>query len=163
MPEISEPTLFIVCGNHECRLVGAKGRMIFEEQPFRGKELEYSDRETQLRGPSGITSGSGGDRNMAEENRIREFTHKLTEHVASMVQTQGIKAIYLAAPGKILSAIRKHLKPALQKLVKVELEGLFLKEPPLELLQRFRPDIVKAVSDLHAQENFSAKNQPKRK
>lgn len=156
MPTIDEPSLLVVCDTHACRFIDVGGRTIVEGARVESKEQVHTDRETETRGPSGITSGTA-DRNQQEEGRLRSFTNALTEAVLKTIRGQGIRALYFAAPAKIISLFQSHLPKAEAALLKVVIDGNFMKEDGMSLLLRFRPDLAEGVTKLRDQENFSTK------
>lgn len=155
MPEVSVPAILVVCGSHECRFINAGGKTLVERDVVAAPKPEYSDRETQMRGPSGVMSGTA-DRNQEEDNRLKQFANTVTTHIVAALD-QGAQELYLAAPGKVLSMLKDHLPKAHAPKLKVVLDGTFLKESSLDILLRFRPDLLESAKDLREQEGFSSR------
>lgn len=162
MPDIAEPTLLVVCDSHHCRFINAGGRSLAEKESVMSKERHDTDRESQMSGPSGMTSGSS-DRNQFEDNRLKTFANDVVSHIASAVNTQKIGSIYLSAPGRVLSEIKNHLSKPHSALLSVVVDGTFVKEPAIDLLIRFRPDLLESAEHLRDQQNYSSANQPPKK
>lgn len=162
MPEISKRTLLAVCGSHQCRFIDAGGRTLVELLVLNSKEESHTDRESSMRGPSGVTSGLG-DHNQFEQNRVNEFANQIAVHIATAVTEQKIEALYIAAPGKMLPAVKERLSPPLTKLLAGTLDGNYLKEASLDILARFQPELKKAADELRSSENYSPKNRPPQK
>ncbi len=167
MPDVDKPTLVVVCDSHRCRLLNVGGHSIQEKEIVDSKEPDYSDREGRNQSPSafgkgGMVSGTD-DTNQVEKHRLREFANELIKHVEVSIREQGIQAVHISAPAKFLSVIRSHMTPAIQKILMQEIDGNFVKEPAIEILVRFRPDLKEAVKALRDQENYSPRNQPPKK
>lgn len=162
MPDVDTPALLVVCDTHHCRFMNVGGHMIVEKAQVESKENTFSDRETSVRGPSGVTSGLG-DKNNAEESRLKSFANMVVKAMDQSVREQKIEQVHISAPGKFLSVLKDHLPKAMQTLVQNTLDGNYVKEHQLDLLVRFRPDLKQAVADLRAQENYSPKNVPPKK
>lgn len=162
MPDVAEPTLLVVCDSHHCRFINAGGRSLVEKESVESKERHDTDRESQMSGPTGMTSGSS-DRNQFEDNRLKTFANDVVSHIASAVNTQKVTSIYLSAPGRVLSEIKHHLSKPQSALLSVVLDGTFVKESALDLLIRFRPDILESAENLRDQENYSPAKRPPKK
>lgn len=159
MPEISKPTLLVVCDTHHSRLINLGGHSVTEKEVVASKEHEYTERQSSK--PSGKGGGAMvgiGETDQVESNRLKTFANTLVKHLESSVREQKIEELHISAPGKFLSVLKDHLTPALTKVLKQTLDGIYVKEHALELIARFRPDLKKAVADLRAQENYSPKN-----
>lgn len=167
MPDVDKPTLLVVCDSHHCRLLDVGGHAIAEKEMIESKESEYSDREGRTQSPAafgkgGMVSGTD-DINQVEKNRMRTFANELIKHIEQSVREQGIQAVHVSAPAKFLSVIRAHMTPVIHKILMQEIDGNFVKEPAIEILVRFRPDLKEAVKALRDQENYSPRNQPPKK
>lgn len=167
MPDIDKPTLLVVCDSHHCRLLDVGGHAIVEKEILKSKEAEHTDRASQTHSPGSF--GKGGmisgpdDANQFEKNRMRTFANDLIKHIEQSVREQGILAVHISAPAKFLSVVRAHMTPAIQKILLQEIDGNFIKEPSIEILVRFRPDLREAVKALRDQENYSPrKHLPKK-
>ncbi len=156
MPAINQPTLFVVSGTHECRFVGASGRTLFEEDVLTSHEHEFTDHQTEMRGPSGVTSGVG-DHNQVEQHRLREFAHAIIKRIEHSVREGKVEAIYITAPDKMLAQLKKEMTPSLEKVIQKYLDGNFQKESVLEVALRCMPELEEEAKKLRDQENFSAK------
>lgn len=131
------------------------------------KESEDSERGGRTQSPAafgkgGLISGTD-DKNQLEKNRLRTFANELIKSMENAIREQGIEAVHISAPAKFLSVIRSHLTPAIQKILLQEIDGNFVKEPSIEILVRFRPDLKDAVTALRDQENYSPRKQPPKK
>lgn len=167
MPDVDKPTLLVVCDSHRCRLLNVGGHSIQEKEIVDSKGVEYSDREGRIQSPAafgkgGMVSGTD-DLNQVEKNRMREFANDLVKHVELSIREQGIQAVHISAPAKFLSVMRAHMTPAIHKILMQEIDGNFVKEPAIEILVRFRPDLKEAVKALRDQENYSPKKHPPKK
>ncbi len=167
MPDVEKPTLLVVCDTHNCRLLNVGGHAIVEKELLESKEAEYSDKPSRTQSPAAF--GKGGmfsgtdDMNQFEKNRLNTFAHAVIKHIETSIREQGILAVYLSAPAKFLSVLRSHMTPAIQKMLMLEIDGNFVKEPSIEILVRFRPDLAEAVTSLRNQENYSpGKQLPKK-
>jgi len=164
MPDVEKPTLLVVCDSHHCRLLDVGGHAIAEKEMIESKEPKHSDREGRNQSPAAFGKGgmvSGTDSvNQVEKNRMREFANELMKNIEQSVREQGIQAVHISAPAKFLSVIRTHMTPAIHKILMQEIDGNFVKEPSIEILVRFRPDLKEAVKALRDQENYSAKKHP---
>jgi protein required for attachment to host cells len=156
MQELSEPALLVVCDSHEARFIDAGGRTLVEKETLKSKEPKHDEPESVMRGPSGVMSGTG-DRNQYEDNRLRQFSNEIVVRIEEAVKTQGIKKLYISAPGRTLSVLKDHLPKPTAMLLDVVLDGIFIKEPSIEILLRFRPDLAESVQKLRDQENYSTK------
>ncbi len=167
MPDVDKPTLLVVCDSHQCRLLDVGGHAIAEKEMLESKKAEYSDGPGRTQSPA--AGGKGGmfsgpdDVNQFEKNRMNSFANDLMKHIEQAVREQGIQAVYISAPAKFLSVIRSHMTPVIQKILMLEIDGNFVKEPSIEILGRFRPDLKEAVKSLRDQENYSPKKQPPKK
>ncbi len=155
VPALTAPALLVVCGSHQCRMINAGGRTLVEREVVSSPEHVHTDRESEMRGPSGVTSGTG-DRNQEEENRLKQFANLVTKQIVAGLE-QGAEELYLAAPSKVLSILKDHLPKAHASTLKVVLDGTFLKESSIDILFRFRPDLADGVSDFRDREGFSSK------
>lgn len=155
MPELKATALLVICSSHDCRMMNAGARTIVEREVVISPEIQYTDRETQMRGPSGVISGVGDPHN-EEDNRLKHFASMVMEHIVSGLK-QGAEELYIAAPGKVLSILKDHLPQAHADKLKVVLEGNFLKEPALDILLRFLPDLALSAEHLHNEESYSTK------
>lgn len=158
MPDVAKPTLFLVCDSHQCRLFDVGGHAVVEKETLQSKEPKFTDRQGTKPGKGGMMIGLG-DTNPLEDNRLKEFANVLMKHVDQVIREQKIEAIYISAPSKFLSVLRDHHTASVKKVLKKEIDGNFVKEHPLELLARFRPDLAEAVKALRSQENYSPGNQ----
>ncbi len=167
MPDVDKPTLLVVCDSHQCRVLDVGGHAIAEKEMIESKEAEFTDKQGQMRSPAGMGMGgmiSGtGDMNQFEKNRMKTFANDLMKHIEKAVREQGIQAVHISAPAKFLSVIRSHMTPMIQKILMQEIDGNFVKEPGIEILVRFRPDLKEAVKALRDQENYSPRKQPPKK
>ena len=161
MPDVEKSTLLVVCDSHHCRLLNVGGHAIAEQDMLTSKELEFSDKQGQTRSPAAMSSGgmvSGtGDLNQSEKNRMKNFANEIVKYIEQSIREQGIQAVHISAPAKFLSMIRGHLSPAIHSILMQEIDGNFVKEPSIEILGRFRPDLKEAVHALRDQENYSSK------
>lgn len=98
-----------------------------------------------------------GETDQLEEHRLKEFANVLVKHLDQIVRGQKVEALHLSAPGKFLSIVRNHLTQELRKVTVQSLDGNYVKEPALDLLVRFRPDLKEAVAKLREDENYSPK------
>lgn len=167
MPDVEKPTLIVVCDSHQCRLLNVGGHAIAEKELLESKEAQYSDREGRSQSPAafgkgGMISGTD-DTNQFEKNRMRTFANELIKHIEQAIRDQGIHAVHISAPAKFLSVIRSHMTPEIQKILMQEIDGNFVKEPSIEILVRFRPDLKDAVKALRDQENYSPRKLPPKK
>lgn len=156
MQEVTEPALLVVCDSQDARFIDAGGRTLVEKEMVEHKEKGYDEPESTMRGPSGVVSGTA-DRNQLEDNRLREFANIIAARIESSVKTQGIKHIYVSGPGRVLAVLRDKLSKPTAVLLDVVLEGNYVKEPALDVLLRFRPDLAESVQKLRDQENYSTK------
>jgi hypothetical protein len=156
MPDVTAPTLLVVCDAHHCMPYALGGHALVAQSAIHSAEHAYTDRQDSKPGRGGASVGVG-ENTQVEEHRLREFVHLLGTSLSSIVKAQGIRVIYLSAPGKFLAYLKKHLPSPLLALMQGPIDGNFVKEPPLETLARFRPDLKKAMQDLRDDENFSAK------
>lgn len=141
MPEIASPTLLIVADAHHCRFIAVGGHAIAEEEELQAKELlPHEDKDSQ-----------------ADENRLRDFAVMIVTRAELLISQQNIEAVYLSGPSRLLSDIKKHLSLTVSKVLQSTIDGTFIKESPLDILARFRPDLEASVQKLHEQENYSAK------
>ena len=168
MPDVSRPTLLVVCDTHHCRLLDVGGHVIVEKAELASREHEFTDRQDRKPGPSAHGGQGGsmmgvGETDQLEEHRLKEFANTLVKHLEELVRSQKIDALHLSAPGKFLAAVKKDLTAELKKVTVQTLDGNYVKEPPLALLVRFRPDLKEAVEKLRSEENYSPKNQPPKK
>lgn len=162
MPDIASPLLFVVCDSHQCRVLMAEGRTVQEQGVIQDIERPTTDREGQLRGPGGTTSGSK-DINQFEEHRIRAFANLVVTDIARFAKETSAKEIHLSAPAKVLSQVQSHMPKSLSSLLRGAHDGMFIKEAPLALLTRFRPDMADAADAVRDQENYSPRKVPPRK
>ncbi len=163
MPDVEKPTLLVICDSHHCRLLDVGGHAIVEKETIDSKEAEFTDKQGRTQSPAamgkgGMISGTG-DMNQFEKNRMNTFANDLIKHIEQCVREQGIQAVHISAPAKFLSVIRSHMTPAIQKILLYEIDGNFVKEPGIEILVRFRPDLKEAVKALRDQENYSPRRQ----
>ncbi|OGJ60590.1 hypothetical protein A3C52_03125 [Candidatus Peribacteria bacterium RIFCSPHIGHO2_02_FULL_51_15] len=160
MPDIENPTLLVVCDSHKCRFMNAGGRLIMEKETVESKEEKFSDSQGRLQAPAAMGKGgmvSGvGDLNPAEKNRLRNFANMVSKRLTKIISEQGIKEVYISAPPKFLSILREHIPSATRKII-AAVEGIFIKEPALKLLIRFKPELKDAANSLRDQENYSAR------
>lgn len=157
MPEIVTPTLFVVCDSHHCRFFDAGGHTLMEKEDIHSREPNYTDRQgSKPSGKGGMMIGVG-ESDQVEDHRLHEFANVIAGRIGAIVTEQKIGAVYLSAPGKFLSQLKKHLPKAVEKIVESAVDGNFVKESPLALLIRFRPDLKESVQELHDMENYSAK------
>ncbi len=156
MPEISVPTLLIVCDAHHCRLIDVGGHTLIEQEQLDSVELTHSDRQDITTGFGGAMAGIG-DEHHAEDHRLTGFAKMILEKASAIVVTQKIEAIYLSAPSKMLSEIKKHLSGSFTKILKSTIDGTFMKESATDILLRFCPDLKISVQELRDQENYSSK------
>lgn len=161
MPDITPPTALVVCDGHHCRILLAGGRTIAEHDSITSVERESTERESQLRGPTGVTSGSV-DFNQIEEHRLRTFANSIISTLQALHTSHGAQHLRLSAPGKLLSHVRSHLPKALQGIVE-STEAMLTKESPIALLTRFRPDLAASAQSLRDQETLGPAKQPKKK
>lgn len=161
MPEIDKPTLLIVADAHHCRFIDVGGHTLLEKETMDSKELLHTDRQDVQPSPASMGKGgmmSGvGEEHHAEENRLRDFAKMLNEHTSVVIAEQKIEAVYLAAPSRFLSEIKKNMPAAVTKVLKSTIDGNFVKEPAIEILLRFRPDLEESVQKLRDLENYSSK------
>gem|GEM_PF-1995957 len=160
MPEITKPTLLVVCDSHQCKFVDVGGHTLVEKETVESKEEKFTDSQGQMRSPAAMGKGgmiSGvGDLNPVEKNRMRNFANVISRRMAQIIREQGIQEVYISAPPKFLSILREHIPLSIRKITAAS-EGNFVKEPLLALLLRFRPELKEAVRSLKEQENYSAK------
>ena len=154
-PEITSPTLLVVCDNHHCKLYDVGGHTILAKEEITSAEAHYTDRQGSKVGGSGVVGV--GESDQVEEHRQREFANKLIARIEHVVRDQKIVDLYLSAPGKFLSHLKKDLPKSLSKVLETAIDGNFVKESPASVLARFRPDLKAAVDELHDQENYSSK------
>lgn len=162
MPDVSRATLLVVCDGHHCRLLDVGGHTIVEKEIFKSREHEFTDRQDRKPGPSAHGGQGGsmmgvGETDQLEEHRLKEFANVLVKHLDQIVRGQKVEALHLSAPGKFLSIVRNHLTQELRKVTVQSLDGNYVKEPALDLLVRFRPDLKEAVAKLREDENYSPK------
>ena len=98
-----------------------------------------------------------GEEHHAEENRLRDFAIMIVDRMTALVGQQGIESVYLSAPSRLLSEIKKHMPATLTKVLKSTIDGIFIKESNIEVLKRFRPDLDSSVVKLRDMENYSSK------
>lgn len=156
MPDITAPTLLVVCDSHHCRFIDVGGHTIVEQEKLDSKESKHTDRQSTKVGPSGGTVGIGDDHH-AEEHRLTDFAKMVTDRIVEATAEQKIEALYIAAPSRLLSEMKKHSCSESKKILKSTIDGTFVKEPALEILMRFRPDLQLSVQKLRDQENYSSK------
>ena len=166
MPEIKTPTLLAVCDSHHCKLIDVGGHTLVEKEIIESKEETFTDAQGRMRAPAAMGKGgmvSGvGDLNPAEKNRMRTFANTIAQRLAQIIREQGIKEVYISAPTKFLSVLREHIPSSTREVIAAK-EGNFIKEPLLEILLRFRPDLEQTREALRDQENYSSKKHlPKR-
>lgn len=134
-----------------------------EKEMMESKEAEFSDKQGRMQSPAAMGKGgmiSGvGDINQFEKNRMKTFANEVIKHIEQSVKEQGIQAVHISAPAKFLSVLRAHMTPGIQKILKQEIDGNFVKEPSIEVLVRFRPDLKEAVKALRDQESYSPRKQ----
>ncbi len=161
MPDIVSPTLLIVCDSHHCRFIDVGGHTLLEKEGVDSKELVHTDRQDSQPSPSSFGKGgmmSGvGEEHHAEENRLRDFAIMIVDRMTALVGQQGIESVYLSAPSRLLSEIKKHMPATLTKVLKSTIDGIFIKESNIEVLKRFRPDLDSSVVKLRDMENYSSK------
>jgi protein required for attachment to host cells len=156
MPDVKKPTLLLVCDTHHCKFIDVGGHRIVEQEIVESKEEKYTDRQTSVRGPSGVLSGVG-DATQAEQNRLRDFASTVGKRLDQAVRSLKIKEIHIAAPARLLSYLKKYLSKEVAKLVLSEIDGNYVKEPLLKVLLRFRPDLEQSLEALRDEENYSPK------
>lgn len=157
MPEIITPTLFVVCDAHHCRFFDAGGHTLALKEDIHSREPHFTDRQgSKPSGRGGMMIGIG-ESDQIEDHRLREFANVVATRLGAIVTEQSIGVMYLSAPGKFLSQLKRHLPKAVEKLVESAVDGNFVKESALDLLVRFRPDLKAAVQELRNRENYSAK------
>ncbi len=155
MPDIVPATLLVVCDSHHCRLIDVGGHTIVEHGSVDSGELKHADRQSTKVGPSG---GVGiGDDHHAEDQRLTNFSKTILERVGTLIASQKIEALYLAAPSRLLSVLKKQMPEAMKKVLKSAIDGTFVKESAIDVLMRFRPDLESSVLKLRDQENYSSK------
>ncbi len=157
MPDIHSPTLLVVCDTHHCRFINAGGRSLVMTEEVKSHEHEFTDRQGSKPSGKGGSMIGLGDINQVEDHRLKEFANTVTQRMAHLAQTQKVESIYVSAPGKFLSALNHHMTKPLQELLEETIDGNFVKESPLDVLLRFRPDLKAAADDLRDQENYSSK------
>ena len=155
-PEITSPTLLVICDAHHCNLFDLGGHTLMLKEEIRSKEHVYTDHQT-VHASSGSPVGLG-ENDQIEAHRLHEFTNTLGACLAKVVAAQKIESVYLSAPGKFLSHLTSHLPAIVSKMLVSTIDGNFVKEPPLETLARFRPDLKTAMQELRNGENYSTKN-----
>lgn len=157
MPEITTPTLLVVCDSHHCIFFGAGGHTLALQEDVHSREPNFTDRQgSKPRGKGGVMIGIG-ESDQVEDHRLHEFANVVAGRIGTIVTGQKIGAVHVSAPGKFLSQLKKHLPKAVEKLVESAVDGNFVRESPLALLIRFRPDLRAAVQELRNRENYSAK------
>jgi len=160
MPEITKPTLLVICDSHQCKFVDVGGHTLVEKEILESKEEKFTDSQGEMRSPAAMGKGgmiSGvGDLNPAEKNRMRNFANVISKRMAQIIREQGIKEVFISAPTKFLSILREHI-PAPTRKIMVAIEGNFVKEPLLPLLKRFMPELNESMKVLRGQENYSPK------
>lgn len=155
MPEIEAPTLLVVCDSHHCRLIDVGGHTVLEHGSLDSGELKHADRQSTKVGPSG---GVGiGDNHHAEDQRLTSFAKTILERVGTLVASQKIEALFVAAPSRLLSALKKQMPEATKRVLKSAIDGTFVKESAIDVLMRFRPDLHSSVQKLRDMENYSSK------
>jgi protein required for attachment to host cells len=168
MPDVTKPTLLVVCDSHHCRLLDVGGHAIVEKETVTSVEAEFSDKQGQTRSPASMATGGGmvsgmGDMNPVDEHRLKTFANDVIKHLEQSVRAQKIESVHISAPAKFLSVLRSHMTPTLSKVLTQSIDGNFVKESPLQILVRFRPDLKEAVKALRDQENYSPAKQPPKK
>jgi protein required for attachment to host cells len=161
MPDVDKPTLLVVCDSHHCRLFDVGGHTLLEKETIRSSEPRYTDRQDSVM--SGGKSIGVGENDQVEDHRLHEFANAVVDHLTKTVTQQKIGELHISAPGKFLSQLKKHLTKPQQAILKNAIDGNFVKESPLAILVRFRPDLEEAVKALRDQENYSPKKQPPKK
>ncbi len=156
MPEITSRTLLVVCDAHHCSVFDIAGHTLMLKEEIRSHEPRDEDRQSISHGKGGATIGVG-EHTHVEEHRLHEFAHTVSARMATLVSAQKIEAVYLAAPGKFLSLLKKNLATSVAKLLEAAIDGNFAKEPPLQTFARFRPDLKAAMDELRGEENYSSK------
>lgn len=135
-----------------------------EQESIRSKEAECTDGKGMLQSPAAVGKGgmiSGADEmNQFEKSRMSQFANEAVQHIDHIIRDQKIEAVHLSAPAKFLSILRDHLSADIKKFLQNDMEGNFVKEPPLKFLLRFRPDLEAAAKDLRSQESYSPGNRP---
>lgn len=165
MPDVSSPTLLVVCDTHHCRLFDVGGHTIVEKEALESREPVFTDRQDRKPGPSAFGGKGGsmmgvGETDQVDEHRLKEFANALVKHLETLVRTQKIGEVHLSAPAKFLSVLRTHLTGMLQDVTEQTIDGNFVKQAPLDILLRFRPDLGEALQKLRDQENFSPRKLP---
>ena len=162
MPDVSRPTLLVVCDSHHCRFLNVGGHAIVEKETLSSSEPVFTDRQDSFGGRGGTAVGVG-EKDQVESHRLKEFSNTVVKHLEGVVRSEKVEALHIAAPGKFLSSLKDHLSTALTKILVQTIDGNFAKEQPLALLVRFRPDLKAAVEKLRDQENYSPSNLPPKK
>ncbi len=164
MPEITARTLLVVCDAHHCKFFDVGGHSLMEKEEVHSEEAHHTDHQTSAHGASasggkgGKSIGVGGDTNTIEEHRQKGFANVVMKRVGQLIREQKVEDFYLAAPGKFLSHLKHDLPKDIEKILESAIDGNFVKESPLAILSRFRPDLKASLADLHDQENYSTKN-----
>ncbi len=155
MPDITPATLLVVCDSHHCRFIDVGGHTIVEQQVLDSDELKHADRQSTKIGPGG---GVGiGDDHHAEDQRLSNFAKAIMVRIVEATAAQKIEALYIAAPSRLLSQMKKHSCPESKKMLKSAIDGTFVKESAIDVLLRFRPDLKASVQKIRDQENYSSK------
>jgi protein required for attachment to host cells len=155
MPEITEPTLLVVCDSHHCKLFNVGGHTILMKEEVTSDEPHFTDRQSTKQ--SGGSSIGIGETEQIEENRLRTFANMLIARLEAIIKEQKISALYLSAPSKFLSLLKKDMPKSLSPLLTSIIDGNFVKESPRDILVRFRPDLEASVQALRSEENYSSK------
>jgi protein required for attachment to host cells len=159
MPDVEKPTLLVVCDGHHCRLLVVGGHSIVEQETIDSREPEFSDRQGSKPGPSSMGKGGAmmgvGDTNQLEATRMRTFANTVMKRLDEVIRSQKIQSLHLSAPAKALAAFREHMTTTVKGVTVQTLDGQYLKEPALQVLVRFRPDLKDAVAALRDEEGFS--------
>ena len=156
MPDITSKTLLVVCDSHHCVLADVGGHTIMQKEVIKSSEDHATDRPGSKMSPSG-TNVSLGEHSEVEENRLRTFASAISKAIDTAVASQGIEEIFISAPGKFLSILKKHLSTSAEKMLVSTADGNYVKEPLVEVLMRFRPDLKEGLSALRDMENYSSK------
>ncbi len=156
MPDVEKPTLLVVCDTHHCMFIDVGNHALMVAATVESKEHKSTERPSLAYSPSGMIGGLD-ESTKVERNRLREFAGDVCKHIDQMLAKQGALEVYVSAPGKFLAVLKERLSTAAAKQVRAMVDGNFVKEPPKDILLRFRPDLEKGMQNLRDQEGYSPK------
>lgn len=134
IPSVPTSTLLIVSGSQVAELYHLKGRHLEHISSVKNTEDEYENRNYSSR--PGTTYGQDISHENEQTIIRRDFDNELTEEVKKAISLHAVEDVYLFCPAEVSNEIREFLPQEVQKMLKGEIHGNYVKNSPLDLLEK---------------------------